>query len=227
MSIFGLEIHYKKPNYFWVHLPISDEFLSLYSKYDVKNKSLVDINRLHTLYQFLSYSVKLKGDVAQLGVYKGGSTAVLASLVESSGKRYHAFDTFEGLPKTNTQDNINGYKDSDRTELADTSISEVKKYLKEYACIDYYKGLFPQSVPTFFPESICFVYLDADLYQSTKDGLEYFWHRLVQGGVMAIDDYGGRRWAGVKTAVREFIEANKNVSLIHLTSGQAIIIKTI
>lgn len=227
LAIVSLEIHYKKAGYEWINLPLSKEFMELYKRYHVRTTSLVDIGRLHPLYQFLSYAIKLDGDVAQLGVYKGGSTAVLASLVEKTGKTYHAFDTYEGLPKTKTEDNINGYKDSGKPELADTSLESVQKYLNDYSCIEYHKGYFPDTAirSSVAEKKFCFVYLDADLYQSTKDGLEFFYPKLSKGGVIVIDDYGGRRWAGVKTAIDEFMPKNKGAVLMQIAAGQAIMVK--
>lgn len=218
----GLEVHYKTQGYSWVSLPLPRLFIETYERYRVKEVSYVNVGSLHSLYQFLSYARRLPGDVAQWG----GSVALLASLVESTGKEYHLFDTFDGLPPTSDEDNVNGYVDSEEKEMADAPIGEVKKYLKDYNCLRFHKGYFPKTASPMEDKKFCFVYLDADIYQSTKDGLEFFYPRLSQGGVVAIDDYGGRRWAGVKTAVHEFLGVNKGSALMQIASGQAIIIKT-
>jgi hypothetical protein len=199
----GCEVHYKNKRYYWMYLPVSDKFLEVYNKYNVKNVSYVGLDQLHPMYQFLSYAITLEGDVAHLGVYKGGSAAVLASLIEKTRKTYHLFDTFEGLPTTSTEDNVNGYKEHTEKQMV-VRLEDVHNYLKDYSCIKYHKGYFPDTAKPVEDEKFCFVYLDSDLYQSTKDGLEFFYPRMVKGGVIVVDDYGSRRWAGVKKAVDEF-----------------------
>ncbi len=108
--------------------------------------------------------------------------------------------------------------------MADSPIEEVKNYLSSYQCIVYHKGLFPQTADSVSKNKFSFVYLDADLYQSTKDGLEFFYPRLSKGGVIIIDDFVSRRWAGVETAVGEFLEKNSSASLLQFVR-QAVIIK--
>jgi O-methyltransferase len=48
------------------------------------------------------------------------------------------------------------------------------------------------------------VNLDADLYNPTKKGLEYFYPRLSPGGVIIVHDYNFK-WPGIKKAVDEFV----------------------
>jgi O-methyltransferase len=51
--------------------------------------------------------------------------------------------------------------------------------------------------------TFAFVNLDADLYNPTKAGLEYFYPRLSPGGVIIIHDYT-YKWPGIRKAVDEF-----------------------
>ena len=52
-------------------------------------------------------------------------------------------------------------------------------------------------------KTVCFAYVDLDLYQPTKLTLEFLNTKLVVGGYIVIDDYGFFS-TGVKTAVDEF-----------------------
>ena len=47
-----------------------------------------------------------------------------------------------------------------------------------------------------------FVHLDVDLYQSTKDGLAWFYPRLNRGGILISHDYSNAD--GVRKAFDEF-----------------------
>ena len=57
-------------------------------------------------------------------------------------------------------------------------------------------------------ERYVMVSLDADLYEPTRQGLKYFYPRLVKGGVIVIHDYNSAQFEGVRKAVREYCEEN-------------------
>jgi len=46
--------------------------------------------------------------------------------------------------------------------------------------------------------------MDADLYNPTKAGLEFFYPRLSPGGVILVHDYN-YKWEGLMKAVDEFV----------------------
>ena len=73
-------------------------------------------------------------------------------------------------------------------------------------------------------EKFSFVYIDGDLYQTTKDSLEFFYSRMVSGGIMMFDDWQWKLCPGVERAVNEFLE-DKNEVVIKTTAYQAMIIK--
>ena len=69
----------------------------------------------------------------------------------------------------------------------------------------YYKGWFQNTVPAQADiiESICFLRLDGDLYESTKVCLEYLYPKISKGGYIVIDDY--QSLTGCKKAVDEYL----------------------
>jgi len=68
---------------------------------------------------------KIKGDLAEGGVYVGGAARVIC---EAKGNRtLRLFDTFEGHPKVNKKIDICHYKRQFKASLEDT-----KNYLKIY-----------------------------------------------------------------------------------------------
>ncbi len=69
-----------------------------------------------------------------------------------------------------------------------------------------------------------FVHLDLDLYEPTLAGLEYFWPRLVPGGVIVNDDYLSDLFPGAGIAWDEFCAAHGVGSAV-LDTGQAAILK--
>ena len=71
----------------------------------------------------------------------------------------------------------------------------------------------------------CFVHLDVDLYKPTMDSLNYFYDKVVQGGLIITDDYLSEFFPGNKKAWNEFVKNKKINNSICLPSGQAVILK--
>lgn len=141
----------------------------------------------------------LEGSIAEVGVYKGGSARLLATAFPS--KKVFLFDSFEGMIE-NDSHNGGAHKSGD---FSDTSIEAVKDYLKDKPNCEFFKGWFPQTTANISPfEKFCFVHLDGDYYQTTKSGIDFFWDRLVQNGVIVFDDYEWNSCPGVAQAIEEF-----------------------
>lgn len=66
------------------------------------------------------------------------------------------------------------------------------------------------------------VHLDVDLYESTKQCIEYFWPRIVPGGVLISHDYSILH--GVKQAFSEYTSGIPE-QVIELPTTQCMMIK--
>jgi hypothetical protein len=66
-----------------------------------------------------------------------------------------------------------------------------------------------------------FVHIDVDLYQPTKDSLEYFFPQLADGGVVVTDDYD---WPGARQAFRDYGLENR-LALYVTDTNQALFVK--
>ena len=66
------------------------------------------------------------------------------------------------------------------------------------------KGKVEDSIPGQIPAGpIAILRLDTDWYESTRHEMLHLYPRLIQKGVLILDDYG--HWAGAKKAVDEYI----------------------
>ena len=145
---------------------------------------------------------KVKGDFAELGVYKGDSARLLHLMAPE--RVFHLFDTFEGFSGTDLQPETGKAATYTESDFADTSISKVLKNINgDKEKIKIHAGYFPQSTTGLAETGFSLVNLDADLYIPTRAGLEYFYPRLSPGGVMFIHDYN-EKWEGLMKAVDEF-----------------------
>ena len=175
------------------------------------------------LEQFLLYSltraqIRLPGDIAEVGVYTGASAKLICEARGS--KPLHLFDTFEGLPESSAKDR-NVYNNKSKPQYA-CSLESVQDYLHDYADLHFYKGLFPTTAEPVRDRTFCFVHIDVDLYESTLACLQFFYPRLVPGGILLSHDYS--ILAGVKAAFTEFL-ADKPEALVELPTTQCMIIK--
>ncbi|HEY3331669.1 MAG TPA: TylF/MycF/NovP-related O-methyltransferase [Capsulimonadaceae bacterium] len=73
-------------------------------------------------------------------------------------------------------------------------------------------------------ERFSFVHLDADIYESTVNGIEWFYPRTNSGGVIVVHDYASPITPGVTKAIDDFF-VNKPERIIRLPAYQAVIVK--
>ncbi|HRY31383.1 MAG TPA: TylF/MycF/NovP-related O-methyltransferase [Bacteroidales bacterium] len=145
---------------------------------------------------------KAEGCFAELGVYKGESARILHLM--DPQRTFHLFDTFEGFSKTDLSGETGEAAGYTEKNFADTSLEKVREYLGESRRLVFHPGLFPGTASGLANERYVLVNIDADLYQPTRAGLEYFYPRLVPGGVIFVHDYN-HKWEGCRRAVDEFL----------------------
>jgi O-methyltransferase len=85
-------------------------------------------------------------------------------------------------------------------------------------------GTFPESGGAVGARRFKLVHLDVDVYEGTKDAATRIWSRLVEGGVIVVDDYGGDGMDGVRHAVDEFADQS-SCRMIHNLNGHATLVK--
>lgn len=173
----------------------------------------------YTVYSISKSQSRLSGEFAEVGVYQGGSARIICEV--KGEKTLHLFDTFTGLPKVSGKDNYMGVKYWEDNQFNNTSEEQVKGYLSKFPNVQIYKGKFPETSGPVLNTQFSFVHLDVDLYQSTKDCLDFFYPRLVKGGIILTHDF---HTSGVQTAFNDFFE-KKQIPVIELTGSQCMIIK--
>lgn len=176
---------------------------------------------------------KIKGDIVECGVWKGHSAYILASMIEKydTNKKFHIFDSFEGGLSEKTLNDANELRklsENDiklESELFSSTKNEVTKTLKKFNFIEYYEGWIPDKFYMVEDKKFSFIHIDVDLYEPTRDSLNFFYKRLEKGGAIAIDDYGLTQFPGAKKAVDEFL-INTNYSFFYkVPFGSCFIIK--
>ena len=192
--------------------------------------------RLYNAVQFLRYTLDLDGDIAECGAFQGLSSYLFCNYLRLvrphfDGHGYHIFDSFEGLSEPREQDRLaleaGGAINSELRKAGAFrgSLERVKDTLRDFPEIEYHRGWIPESFAAITERHYKFVHLDLDLYEPIKGSIEYFYSRMVKGGVIVIDEYAIPRWPGARKAVDEFCQANDLITPISLTTGNGVLIK--
>jgi Macrocin-O-methyltransferase (TylF) len=156
-----------------------------------RRRSVITSDRLELLARLARTAAGLPGEMAELGVYLGGSAMVIADAAPA--KLLHLFDTFRGLPGDGGAHH--------RGDFA-AGLEEVERTLSSHR-VKFHPGLFPQTARRLGGARFSFVHVDADLYESVRDAITFFWPRLVGGGVLVFDDVDTEDCPGVNQALVE------------------------
>lgn len=201
--------------------------------YDVCTK--VDLNRdrrIETL-RLTAESIncqRLDGAVAELGVYKGGFSRYINMYFPN--KHLYLFDTFESFINNkyiskNDERFVNDVIIKLTPKNEDVVENILHVFPKKEKCV-ICKGYFPETTKGLENVKFCFVSIDVDIYQTTYDGLEYFYPRLVDRGIIFVHDYNTHSCCGVRKAVDEFCFNYKvGFACVPDKSGTIIITKNI
>ena len=148
----------------------------------------------------------LIGSVTEAGVFQGDFSVVINKCFPES--KMYLFDTFEGFAASDVSvEGENGFSDSKAGDLSQTSEEMVMSRLPNPTVCEIRKGYFPATAEN-INDRFMFVNLDMDLYTPTKAGLEFFYEKMVPGGIIVIHDYFSGNYRGVKKAVDEWLKDN-------------------
>jgi O-methyltransferase len=190
----------------------------------VRGYTLVDERRLFELWSLVRNGSDLDGDILEVGVWRGGSGALLARAAQRASLRTRVFlcDTFRGLVKVSSRDS--SYRDGEYT----ASRAGVDELLRRLGLdgVTVLEGVFPDDTAAALGNvRLRFCHVDVDVYESARDVLHWVWPRLVPGGVVVFDDYGFRGCDGVTSLVNEAATAPDRV-FVHNLNGHGLLIKT-
>ena len=154
-----------------------------------------DYVRLATLELLCCRLAEVPGAAAELGVYRGFFARCINQLMPN--RKLYLFDSFEGFAEDACA------VDSFQAAHRNTAIDKVLAIMPHPDSITVKPGFFPESLGG-LEEQFCLVSLDVDFYQTTLDGLRYFWPRLEEGGYLMLHDWGSPKLPGVAKALSDY-----------------------
>lgn len=184
-------------------------------------------DRKFVVWTLARHASRLPGDSVECGVFEGASSHLICAAYEDrAGHRHHVFDSFEGLSEPGAEDDPgSAFVPRWQRGHLQAPLQVVRENLSRFPFVEYYPGWIPERFDAVAGRSFSFVHIDVDLYQPTKDSLEFFYPRLVPGGILLCDDYGSRQCPGAKRAFDEFIASRPERTVVHLPTIQGLIVK--
>ena len=183
-----------------------------------------DISRLAKVllhYEIYKLIKDLNGDVFEFGVFKGVSLIKWATFRElfedAATRRIYGFDIFDKFPETNFEQDKELRKNFiDIAGEMSISIDELYKLFeyKNFKNIELIKGDIVHTVPEFLNNNkqinIALLHIDVDIYEPSRVILENLYHKVIQGGIILLDDYG--KFPGETKAVDDYFR-DKNINI--------------
>lgn len=181
------------------------------------------IKRRKEIFSDVAYHIsynRIEGDYFEFGCHSGYGLSIFHRLISShnmNNVRFFAFDSFEGFPTITGTDDYHDYKQG----MLAYRIEDFQQVLKvnRMSNVIPVKGFF-QDVLTdelrnrYEMNHAAIVFIDCDLYSSTKVVLEFIKNMLQTGTIVVFDDYWiyrGDRNRGEQKALYDFQEKYPNI----------------
>jgi len=187
--------------------------------------------RMYALYKAVEYIIhsKIPGDFVECGVWKGGSSMIIAHTLLQMGekdRKIYLYDTFTGMTEPTqkdlrSSDSLPAFtiwekmQKKDYNDWAFAPLNEVRENMLSTGYpsqnITFIPGKVEDTVPTTIPTRIALLRLDTDWYESTYHELTHLFPLLSNRGVLLIDDYG--HFKGAREAVDQYFQ-EQNTSIL-------------
>lgn len=173
----------------------------------------VPIANLLGRYEILKQTIHVPGHILEFGCFNGAHLSFMAKcmrfLAPGDMKKIYGFDSFEGLTKFTINDDV--AKSRVGQYKGNESLLEELIHLHELEdTIVLVKGFIEETLQAFLDRNphhlYSYVYLDTDLYSSTKEVLDKVWRKVSQGGIIAFDEGLSDHFPGEGQAFVEFFD---------------------
>ena len=133
--------------------------------------------------------------------------------------KMHLYDSWANMKK----ENLLKSEISNVGRYHNLSLERTMNNLSEFKNdIIYHQGYIPDSFSKLPPPSeIMYLHIDLNSAKPTLDSLNFFFPRLVKGGIIIFDDYGDTSYMDTKNQIDNFLQKKPGI-LLKSPTGQAI-----
>ncbi len=182
--------------------------------------------RSYTLMRAARMAARKPGDFVECGVHRGGTAMnVIAHLgVEAfADRRFFLYDTYEGLKEEQmiAAELENVHKPEGYYPPV---LDAVRENFAPYDFARIVPGMVPDTLDAYDGEQVAYLHIDMNVSLPELAALEYFWPKLVPGGVVVFDDYGFPQHIEQQKALDDLVRGF-GAEIIMLPTGQGLLWK--
>jgi len=169
------------------------------------------ISKILVRYELFKKIIDIPGAIVEVGVFKGSGLIRFLAFRElfstDFAKKVIGFDAFGAYPKANrpeerVHENLGEGYSVDQ-------LMEILRFKGLDGNVELVRGNIVKTVPEYVRKyrqlRIALLYLDCTVYKPTLTALVYLYPKIVQGGILAINDYN-ENTIGVTGAVEALME---------------------
>jgi hypothetical protein len=161
------------------------------------------------------------GHYAEFGVFEGATTLESYSASRIFGLKdlnFYIFDSFQGLPTLETTDGDEVFTKGQFSSSLEVFNRNLRREHVDFSRLHVFAGYYDKVLPelNLKDTKFSFVLIDCDLFSSTVCVLDFLANRLVQGAIIAFDDWYcyDSPQKGERRAVSEFLKKNPQIEFI-------------
>lgn len=182
--------------------------------------------RVHVICWAATHAAKLDGDFVECGVNTGIYSLAACRYINFNklDKDFWLFDTFAGVPETH----MSPEERSTEVEKSAARYSEcydlVRNNFAPYPRAHLVRGTVPETLTSVPIDRVAYLSIDMNIVLPERAAIEYFWPKLVPGGIVVLDDYGWLPHVAQKRALDDFA-TSVGTEIMVCPTGQGILLK--
>ena len=169
---------------------------------------------------------RLGGCFVECGVNTGILSLAVCEYIDfnATGKDFYLFDTFCGIPESQMRPAEKADRVEENANIYEECFEVARRNFADFPRAHLIRGMVPDTLSTVPIDRVAYLSIDMNIVEPETAAMEYFWDKLVPGAAVILDDYG---WANypLQQEAHDRFAADKGVSVLHLPTGQGLIIK--
>jgi hypothetical protein len=185
--------------------------------------------RVHIAMWAAKTALRRQGDFVECGTARAFvSTAILKYTdwnETSGGRHFYLVDTFEGIVDYLLTDSERAMGAIERHGARyQNNYPDALRNVSPFKNVQLVKGIVPNILPQLPAKQVAYLHLDMNSAVPEVAALEYFWPKMVLGGVVLLDDYVYAGYEPQREAHNELAK-RLGVEIARLPTGQGLLIK--
>jgi O-methyltransferase len=182
--------------------------------------------RVYTCLWAAEQARTLEGDFVECGVNSGIMSRAICEYLDFARlpKRFFLFDTFQGIPEEQASPEEREHARSKNARIYRECYAETKQTFSAFPNVILVRGKVPETLTSVAIDKVAYLSIDMNLVLPEIAALEFFWDRLVPGGIVVLDDYAFEGHRQQHDAINAFA-ARRGVPVYTSPTGQGLIVR--